>query len=363
MAYVNGNEDFMVAVTFGSGLPRVTAEDDGKILIVRGGKWVLDYPENASSDYTKISITSFGHNAGIKEYGETVTDVTLSWALNKSPKTLTFDGSTMLVTATSTALVGMSITKDDNKDWTLSATDERGATATKKTALTFANGIYYGVAAEPTEYNSAFILGLTKVLKNSIVSAFTADAGNSQYIYYALPTRLGKCSFTTNGADKFELAATIDFTNAFGYTEDYYVYKSVEATLGYKVVTVSAYRPPSTGGGTSGGSGGTVTSGDTTYYGAVAEPAAYNTAFFNSLTKVQKNGKVTSFTVDAENGEYIYYALPTRLGMCQFTLGSFTGGFELADIVKIDNGNGDTEDYYVYKSDYDGLGNTTLSVS
>lgn len=224
----------------GEGIPEVTADDEGKILIVKDRKWVLAYPENASSGYTAISITSFGHNAGTKEYGESVTDVVLSWSLNKAAKTLTLDGEPLDVSATSKSLSGLNITFDNNVTWTLVATDERDAKSTRTTAIAFANGIYYGAAAEPAEYNSAFILGLTKTLQNSKVSPFTVDAGEGEYIYYALPKRLGTCEFTvgifTGG---FDLVATIPFENASGYTEDYYIYRSDNANLGSTTVSVA----------------------------------------------------------------------------------------------------------------------------
>ncbi len=352
-------------------IPHVSATDNDKILMVIDGKWQATYMPNITdtesgsspSGYKAIRIISFSDGIDMKEYGEAITDITLTWELSKDATTLQLNGESLAATDKSITMSDLSITHDNNAKWTLVATDERGAQDSMTIAPSFANGIYYGAAAKPEEYNNDFVLGLTKVLQKRALPAFTASADENQYIYYALPTRLGKCSLSTSAYDAFELASTIAFTNVHGYTENYYVYKSVNANIGYRAVYVAAYVPPSTGGGTSGGSGGTVTSGDTTYYGAVTEPAAYNSAFFNSLTKVQTNGKVSSFTVDAGNGEYIYYALPTRLGMCQFTLGSFTGGFELADIVKADNGKGGTEDYYIFKSEFDGLGLTTLSVS
>lgn len=352
----------------GNGLPLVTTDDDDKIPVVKDGKWAFDYIENITKTYTPIKITRFSDDAGVVEYGDTVTEVTLSWALNKAAKMLTLDGEQIDKSLTSKKLSGLSINRDHNKLGQLVATDARGNTDTASCAVEFANGVYYGAAAEPTEYNSAFILGLTKEVQYNPISAFTVTAGEGQYIYFALPVRLKKVTLTTSGYNSFTLVSTITFTNAFGYTEDYYVYKSENTNLGYKAVSVSAYIPPSTyvppstGGGTSDGSG-TVVSGDTTYYGAVAEPSAYNDAFFDSLTKVQQSGKLTSFTVSADLGEYIYYASPKRLGMCQFTLGMFTGGFELADIVKADNGKGGTEDYYIFKSEFDGLGLSTLTVS
>lgn len=189
--------------------------------------------------YTAIYVTSFSNNAGTKEYGSTVSSVTLSWAINKTPTALTLDGETLDVSVRSKALTGLSITKDNKKTWKLVATDERGATSTKTTTISFANGIYYGAKAAPSSYNSAFVLGLKKELRNDIKSSFSVSSGAGQYIYYCQPTRLGKCAFTLGGFNGgFILADTITFTNQSGYSEPYYIYRSDNANLGSPLVTV-----------------------------------------------------------------------------------------------------------------------------
>lgn len=190
--------------------------------------------------YTAISVTSFSHNAGTKEYGQTVSSVTLSWAINKTPTALTLDGEALDVSARSKALTGLSITKDNNKTWKLVATDEREATSTKTTTISFCNGVYYGVGAAQDAYDSAFVLGLTKNLRSNKLTSVTVTAGAGEYIFYCLPKRMGTCTFKVGGFEGgFELVATMSFTNASGYTEDYYIYKSVNANLGKTTVSIS----------------------------------------------------------------------------------------------------------------------------
>lgn len=190
--------------------------------------------------YEAIAITSFATDAGTKEYGETVNSVNLYWTISKEPTTLTLDGQALAVSARSKSITGLSITKDTNKTWKLVATDERGTTAQQTTSITFCNGVYYGVGAVRASYDSAFVLGLTKNLRNSKLSPVTVTAGEGQYIFYCLPKRMGTCAFSVGGFEGgFELAATISFKNASGYTEDYYIYKSVNANLGKTTVYVS----------------------------------------------------------------------------------------------------------------------------
>lgn len=189
-------------------------------------------------NYKAITISSFTNNVGTVEMGTIVTDVTLAWKFSKKAKSVTLDGEEQAADSTGAALKGLSITS--NKTWTLKVTDERDTAATKTTAVSFVNGVYYGVGAAQDAYDSAFILGLTKTLRGSKLTSVTVTAGEGQYIFYCLPTRYGKCTFTVGGfTGGFDLVATVPFTNASGYTENYYVYKSVNANLGNTTVSIA----------------------------------------------------------------------------------------------------------------------------
>lgn len=188
--------------------------------------------------YDPIKITEFQSSVSTAEMGSTVTSVTLTWGFSKTPAAVTLDGEEMAADATGTTLTGLSITA--NKTWTLIATDERSTKAEATASVSFVNGIYYGVAAIPGTYDSTFIRGLNKVLRGSKLPSFTVFGAAGTYIFYCLPKRLGPCTFTVNGfTGGFELADTVSFQNASGYTEDYYVYKSVESLLGTITVNVS----------------------------------------------------------------------------------------------------------------------------
>lgn len=183
--------------------------------------------------YKPIEIATLTNNVRTAEMGSTVTAVTLSWALNKEAESVTLDGEAQATgTSGSKALTGLRITS--NKTWTLEATDERGATATKTTSITFLNGIYYGAGA------TFDISALTKTLSNTKGRTFTADAGEGEYLWYVLPTRLGTCTFKVGGFDGgFSLLSTASVTNASGYAEEYYIYRSDNASLGSTTVVVS----------------------------------------------------------------------------------------------------------------------------
>ena len=102
------------------------------------------------------------------------------------------------------------------------------------------------------------------------------------------------------------------------------------------------------------------------YYGVSEAPAAYDSQFIialgNSGKKVLRGSKLTSFTVTAGEGEYIYYCLPVSMGTCSFKVGGFDGGFDLVATLAYTNEHGHTEQYYIYRSTNSGLGETAVEV-
>ena len=207
-----------------------------KVVGTEGLKHALQYISDnfvtqEEFNYKPIAISTFTNNKNTQEMGATISDVTLNWTLNKKAKTLTLDGQPVTVTDTSKVLTGQSI--KTNKTWTLKATDERDASATKTTAITFYNGVYWGAKASPGSYDSAFVLTLTKGLQGNKNKTFTATAGADEYFFYCVPTRYGAVTFNVGGFDGgFTKVATIEFTNASGYNENYDIYKSDNANLG-----------------------------------------------------------------------------------------------------------------------------------
>ena len=123
----------------------------------------------------------------------------------------------------------------------LNVKDAKNATSSKNTKLTFANKIYYGVAAAPSTINDTFLLGLVnKVLATSRAKTFTVNAGSNQYIWYAVPSLFGVCSFKVGGFEGgFTKVSTFNHTNASGGKTNYDVYRSDNINLGENTVIVS----------------------------------------------------------------------------------------------------------------------------
>lgn len=196
--------------------------------------------------YVKIAITSFKASPSVVEIGDIIDNVILSWSLNKDPShpqvlTCDNDGLKVSIPINTRSYEHSQARIEEKATFTLEVQDERGYTASSSTAsINFFNGVYYGAAVAPNTYNSEFILGLTKSLRSNKLTSFSATATGDQYIYYCVPTRFGKCSFTVGGfTGGFTLVDTIEFTNASGYKENYYIYRSDSANLGSTSVSVT----------------------------------------------------------------------------------------------------------------------------
>lgn len=190
--------------------------------------------------YVAINITGFSNNAGNKENGQVVSSVTFNWSLNKTPTTLKFNGEAIDVNLRSKTLTGLTI--KSGTSWSLVATDEKGASSTRSTGISFYDKRYWGVSSVSTadDITNAMVLGLSSELAGSRGKTFTLNAGTGEYIYYAFPASWGTPKFTVGGFEGgFSLVKTFNFTNASGYTASYVVYRSDNPSLGSTTVAVS----------------------------------------------------------------------------------------------------------------------------
>lgn len=195
---------------------------------------------NRDLQYIPIDILAFSNNIGVAEKGSTLNELTLKWQLNKDPETILMNGQVRadLKTLRSLTLKDMALTVD--KTFMLQVTDEKGKTAQKNTSVVFQNGVYYGVSEIPEEVNNTFILSLSRSLQGSRTKTFSTTSTEGQYVWYAFPSRYGTPVFNVGGFDGgFTKAASISFTNASGYTEEYAVYRSDNSNLGTKTIKVT----------------------------------------------------------------------------------------------------------------------------
>lgn len=111
---------------------------------------------------------------------------------------------------------------------------------TEVQSVAFYNRRHWGVSAETTFDDSADIAALADdELSNSKGKTFTVTAGAGEYIWYCYPARLGTSTFWVGGFEGgFGAPNTVSRTNASGFIEDYYCYRSTNANLGETTVTV-----------------------------------------------------------------------------------------------------------------------------
>ena len=105
----------------------------------------------------------------------------------------------------------------------------------------------------------------------------------------------------------------------------------------------------------------TITFANGIYYGK-STTSTYNVALISGLTKQLSNSKNRTITVNAGVGEYIFYCVPSRLGVCSFNVGGFDGGFSKVATVNFTNSDNYAENYDIYKSDNANLGNTNVTI-
>ena len=101
--------------------------------------------------------------------------------------------------------------------------------------FTFLNRRYWGVSTKTSGYTSADVAALTSELSNGTTKAgVNIASGTGQYLMWASRTALGTRTFSIDGLGTggFNAPETVSVTNASGYIENYYVYRSTNANLG-----------------------------------------------------------------------------------------------------------------------------------
>lgn len=100
------------------------------------------------------------------------------------------------------------------------------------------------------------------------------------------------------------------------------------------------------------------------WHGPAKIPETLDSDFIkNNLTRTELTStKGRTITPNSKEGEYVWYALPTRLGTCTFQAGALPGGFQLIDTILFENELGYKENYYVYRSDNVLLGKQTVVI-
>ena len=102
------------------------------------------------------------------------------------------------------------------------------------------------------------------------------------------------------------------------------------------------------------------------HYGVLALASGISEAQIEALSgKTLQNVITKNFTDTAGAGEHFWYCWPKRMGLADFAVGGFSGGFENdpPETVSVTNPSGYVEDYYCAPSTNSGLGTKTINVT
>lgn len=99
------------------------------------------------------------------------------------------------------------------------------------------------------------------------------------------------------------------------------------------------------------------------YYGVSEIPEEVNNTFILSLSRSLQGSRTKTFSTTSTEGQYVWYAFPSRYGTPVFNTGGFDGGFTKAASISFANASGYTEEYAVYRSDNSNLGTKTIKVT
>lgn len=99
------------------------------------------------------------------------------------------------------------------------------------------------------------------------------------------------------------------------------------------------------------------------YSGLTTKTSGFTSADVVALTAELSNSGSKTFTLTPGSGQYIVFASRTALGTRTFTVGGFTGGFNVPETVSVTNSAGFVENFFVYRSTNPNLGSTTVVVT
>lgn len=166
-----------------------------------------------------VEIMSFTARPNVCELGGTE-NIILAWTTRGDVKVTRINGE--VVSGNEITMSNVSAATE----YTLSVTDAKGVTVTKKVSVTFVNHIFWGVDASGGTGEGVVKALDFEEMSDTRARTFTVNP-RDQYIVYAYPKRLGTSIFMVNGfTGGFKDPAVVQMDNHSGYVEDYYVYRS-----------------------------------------------------------------------------------------------------------------------------------------
>ena len=185
--------------------------------------------------YVDPAIDSFTMTPSTTEYeiGSTVDTLTFAWTYNKSIVSQTLTDCTLADEDVRTATYS-STPISSNKTFTLTASDGT-KTVTASKSISFKNKIYWGSAALPETFTSAFILALTgKKFATNYKGSYNITVGSGEYGFVCCPASWNIPNTCKIGGFATDLVdcGNISFTNASGASSLYKIVRTNISGLG-----------------------------------------------------------------------------------------------------------------------------------
>lgn len=229
-------EQIYTAVNSGGGVGTMTAAYNGTVLgdfstlniegvgvdaSLQGGVFNVQAPPPT------FSISGFAVAPALLEYGNVSQSVTLLWTYGGlAPTSQTLNG-VVLDPALRTYVVAGGLASPVT--FNLAAT-AGSKIASRTVSITYASRVYSG---NSTDSALADMASLANVLKPNAGGTYSFAAGVGVYKYIAIPSDYAAINPDTGFIDastgfpvSFELPYVITLTNAYGYVQDYNVYRS-----------------------------------------------------------------------------------------------------------------------------------------
>jgi hypothetical protein len=161
-------------------------------------------------------------------------NVTFSWEFSKLPTEITFDGEAQIAATSGSVAKTVTSNSHATKTYSLYGKYVEGETVNVSKSISFRNKYYYGYKADPSNVDSDFIKGLgNSNWASAKTISFTPNCTSGNYVWYAYPKRFNTSQMWLGGFQGgFEEPLTVPVTNNSGFTEDYYVYRSVNTGIG-----------------------------------------------------------------------------------------------------------------------------------
>jgi hypothetical protein len=222
---------------------------DGSLDIIPNGDGTIQISLyvaiSTSLSVTSVDVSGVGSvSSNSLERGMVVEETSLDWdSYNKTPISQSLNQGIGSISVGTTDYTHSS-TYSSNRTYTLTYSDDK-TTKNTSTTVSFRDRRFWGTTSSSSNLGESDVEAGSSQLSSSRSKSITF-AANGDRIFYAYPTSFGLATVKDENGLNFQswidggaevtVPYTISVTNAYGYTQDYYVYQSFN-TFGSSSIT------------------------------------------------------------------------------------------------------------------------------